>query len=100
MLLVEDEPALRAQLRAGLQDAGYAVDEADNGRDAHHLGATESYDAVVLGGAKVDDKLAVIDNLMGTADRPLLGGGMLFTFLGEQGDEIGRRLIDEGSLED
>ena len=37
--------------------------------------------AVVLGGAKVADKLAVIDNLMGTADRLLIGGGMLFTFL-------------------
>ncbi len=48
LLLVEDEPTLRAQLRAGLEDAGYAVDEADNGRDAHFLGDTEAYDAVVL----------------------------------------------------
>ena len=48
ILLVEDEPLLRAQLRAGLQEAGYAVDEADNGRDAQFLGETESFDAVVL----------------------------------------------------
>ncbi|HMS80763.1 MAG TPA: response regulator transcription factor [Burkholderiaceae bacterium] len=48
LLLVEDEPTLRAQLRAGLEDAGYAVDEADNGRDAHFLGDTGAYDAVVL----------------------------------------------------
>ena len=34
ILLVEDEKILRAQLRAALQDAGYTVDEADNGRDA------------------------------------------------------------------
>lgn len=48
VLLVEDDPTLRAQLRAGLQEAGYAVDEADNGRDAHHLGASEAFDAVIL----------------------------------------------------
>ena len=48
ILLVEDNPTLRAQLRAGLQEAGYAVDEADNGQDAHFQGDTGSYDAVVL----------------------------------------------------
>lgn len=48
LLLVEDEPTLRAQLRAGLQEAGYVVDEASNGRDAHFLGESENYDAVVL----------------------------------------------------
>lgn len=48
LLLVEDDPTLRAQLRAGLNDAGYVVDEADNGRDGHHLGASEAFDAVIL----------------------------------------------------
>lgn len=48
LLLVEDDPTLRAQLRAGFEAAGYAVDAADNGRDAHFLGDTGSYDAVVL----------------------------------------------------
>jgi len=48
ILLVEDEPTLRAQLAQALQAAGYAVDEADNGRDALHLGQTEPFDAVVL----------------------------------------------------
>lgn len=48
ILLVEDEPTLRQQLCSGLQEAGYAVDESDNGRDALHLGETESFDAVVL----------------------------------------------------
>jgi len=48
LLLVEDDPTLRAQLRSGLEDAGYVVDEADNGRDAHFQGDTEPYDAVVL----------------------------------------------------
>ena len=48
ILLVEDDPTLRAQLRAGLADAGYAVDEAGNGIDAQHLGETEPFDAAVL----------------------------------------------------
>jgi len=48
LLLVEDDPRLRAQLRAGLEEVGYAVDEADNGVDAQHLGQAEAYDAVVL----------------------------------------------------
>ncbi|HJV69060.1 response regulator transcription factor [Ideonella sp.] len=61
ILLVEDEPTLRAQLRAGLQDAGYVVDEADNGRDAQHLGETESFDAAVLDlGLPVLDGLSVL----------------------------------------
>jgi two-component system, OmpR family, response regulator len=48
ILLVEDEARLRAQLAAGLRDAGYVVDEADNGREALYLGETEPFDAVVL----------------------------------------------------
>ena len=48
ILLVEDDATLRAQLRAALVDAAYVVDESDNGRDAHFLGDTEAFDAVVL----------------------------------------------------
>jgi two-component system OmpR family response regulator len=48
VLLVEDEPALRMQLRTSLQEAGYAVDEADNGLDAHFAGDTEAFDAIIL----------------------------------------------------
>ena len=58
ILLVEDEKILRAQLRAALQDAGYTVDEADNGRDAQFLGDTEAFDCVVL-----DLGLPVVDGL-------------------------------------
>lgn len=61
ILIVEDEPTLRAQLRTGLTEAGYAVDAADNGRDAHHLGDTEAFDAVVLDlGLPVLDGLSVL----------------------------------------
>ncbi|MGL5866506.1 MAG: phosphoglycerate kinase [Dermatophilaceae bacterium] len=54
---------------------------------------------VVLGGAKVADKLAVIENLLRTADRLLIGGGMVFTFLAAQGHEIGRSLFDADSVD-
>jgi len=61
ILLVEDEPTLRSQLRAALVEAGYVVDEVDNGRDALHLGDTESFDAVVLDlGLPVLDGLSVL----------------------------------------
>jgi phosphoglycerate kinase len=55
--------------------------------------------AVVLGGAKVSDKLAVIDNLIGKADRILVGGGMVFTFLKAQGHEVGKSLLEEDQVE-
>ena len=55
--------------------------------------------AVLLGGAKVSDKLAVIDNLIQTADRLLVGGGMVFTFLKAQGYEVGKSLLEEDQVE-
>ena len=61
VLVVEDDPTLRTQLRSGLEEAGYAVDVADNGRDAQHLGETEPFDAVVLDlGLPVLDGLSVL----------------------------------------
>lgn len=61
ILLVEDEHTLRAQLRAALEEAGYAVDEAANGRDAHFLGDSEAFDAVVLDlGLPLLDGLSVL----------------------------------------
>ena len=50
---------------------------------------------VVLGGAKPSDKLAVIDNLLGSADRLIIGGGMSYTFLKAQGYEVGKSLLEE-----
>jgi phosphoglycerate kinase len=55
--------------------------------------------AVVLGGSKVSDKLGVIENLLGTADRLLIGGGMVFTFLKAQGHEVGQSLLEEDQLD-
>ncbi len=54
---------------------------------------------VVLGGSKVSDKLGVIDNLLGKADKLLIGGGMVFTFLKAQGHEIGTSLLEEDQLD-
>jgi phosphoglycerate kinase len=54
---------------------------------------------VVLGGSKVSDKLGVIDNLIGTVDRLLIGGGMVFTFLKAQGHEVGKSLLEQDQVE-
>ena len=54
---------------------------------------------VVLGGAKVSDKLGVIENLLGKVDILAIGGGMLFTFLKAQGKEIGKSLCEDEMLE-
>ncbi|RKT56364.1 phosphoglycerate kinase [Saccharothrix australiensis] len=54
---------------------------------------------VVLGGAKVSDKLGVIANLLTKVDRLLIGGGMAYTFLKAQGHEVGRSLLQEDQLE-
>jgi phosphoglycerate kinase len=53
---------------------------------------------VVLGGSKVSDKLAVIDNLLGKADTLLIGGGMVFTFLRAQGHDVGKSLLEEDQV--
>ena len=54
---------------------------------------------VVLGGAKVSDKLGVIKNLLGIVDRLLIGGGMMFTFLAAQGHQVGRSLLEADQLD-
>jgi phosphoglycerate kinase len=54
---------------------------------------------VVLGGAKVSDKLAVIANLVRTANTLIIGGGMVFTFLAAQGYEVGTSLLEEDQVD-
>lgn len=55
--------------------------------------------AVVLGGAKVSDKIAVIRNLVEKVDVLLIGGGMLFTFLAAQGLKVGKSLLEEDQID-
>jgi 3-phosphoglycerate kinase len=54
---------------------------------------------VVLGGAKVSDKLGVISNLLDKVDRLLIGGGMAYTFLAAQGYEVGNSLLEKDQLD-
>ncbi|TRW44278.1 phosphoglycerate kinase [Georgenia yuyongxinii] len=54
---------------------------------------------VVLGGSKVSDKLGVIANLLGKADRLLIGGGMVFTFLAAKGHQVGSSLLEKDQIE-
>ena len=53
----------------------------------------------ILGGAKVSDKIGVIENLIEKADKILIGGGMMFTFLKAQGKNIGSSLLEEDKIE-
>ena len=54
---------------------------------------------VILGGAKVSDKIGVIENLVTKADKILIGGGMSFTFLKAEGYEVGTSLVDQENIE-
>lgn len=62
------------------------------------LGDADRPYIVVLGGAKVSDKLGVIENLLPKVDRMLIGGGMCFTFLRAQGHPVGDSLVEESML--
>ncbi|EAD5511963.1 phosphoglycerate kinase [Listeria monocytogenes] len=53
----------------------------------------------ILGGAKVSDKISVIENLLTKADKVLVGGGMTFTFMAAQGQEIGKSLLEADKVE-
>ena len=55
--------------------------------------------AVVLGGSKVSDKLGVIDHLLPTVDKLLIGGGMVFTFLAAQGHKVGASLLEVDQID-
>ena len=66
---------------------------------ARVLDAPEAPFVAVLGGAKVSDKLPVIENLLDKVDRVLVGGGMAYTFLVAQGHTVGSSLVQEDQLD-
>lgn len=53
----------------------------------------------IIGGAKVSDKIAVVDNLLNKADKVIIGGGMAYTFLKAQGYNVGKSLVEEDKIE-
>lgn len=53
----------------------------------------------ILGGAKVSDKIGVIDNLLGKADKVIIGGGMTYTFYAAKGIKIGNSLVEEDKID-
>ena len=77
--------------------AGFLIEKEINALSV--LNNPEHPFVVVLGGAKVSDKIGVIENLVTKADKILIGGGMAFTFLKAKGLEIGKSLLDEESIE-
>lgn len=64
----------------------------------HFLGAPERPYVVVLGGAKVSDKLGVVENLLPKVDTMLIGGGMCFTLLAAQGHPVGTSLVQDDQV--
>src|SRR6056297_3861487 len=53
----------------------------------------------ILGGAKISDKIKVIDNLLNIADKIIIGGGMAFTFLAAQGYEVGKSILEKDKID-
>ena len=82
-----------------LAAAGFLMEEEIDYLDKVLKDPERSFVAI-LGGAKVSDKLGVIESLLATADSLLIGGAMCFTFFKAQGYEIGNSLVEDDYLEE
>ncbi|GGJ65928.1 phosphoglycerate kinase [Deinococcus aquiradiocola] len=84
---------------AHLPHAGGLLLEAEVTALSKLLDAPEHPYVVIIGGAKVSDKLLVIENLLPTVDRMLIGGGMAYTFVKAQGGRIGKSIHEDDFLD-
>ncbi len=96
--VVHREQASVTDLAKELPHAAGLLVKAEADVFAKVLNGPERPYAVVLGGSKVSDKLKVIDNLIASVDRLLIGGGMCFTFLAAQGDQVGSSLLETDQI--
>lgn len=87
------------QAKGGTAVAGFLM-----GKEIQALGgAVENPPApyvAIMGGAKISDKIKVIDNLLKMADKLLIGGGMANTFLAAQGKELGKSLVERDAIDE
>ncbi len=78
--------------------AGYLME-----KELHYIGETVEHPErpfiAILGGAKVSDKIGVIENLLKKADKVLIGGGMAYTFMKSLGYNIGTSIVEEDKLD-
>ncbi len=96
--VVHREQASVTDLARELPHAAGLLVKAEADVFAKVLNGPERPYVVVLGGSKVSDKLKVIDNLIASVDRLLIGGGMCFTFLAAQGHQVGSSLLETDQI--
>ena len=97
--VVHREQASVTDLAKALPHAAGLLVEAEAKVFSKVLGSPDRPYVVVLGGSKVSDKLGVIENLIKSVDRLLVGGGMCFTFLAAKGFEVGSSLLEEDQID-
>ncbi len=97
--VVHREQASVTDLAVRLPHAAGLLVEAEQRAFGRVLSDPDRPYVVILGGAKVSDKIGVIENLLDKVDRVLIGGGMAFTFLAAAGHGVGRSLLEESMLE-
>lgn len=97
--VVHREQASVTDLAKALPHAAGLLVEAEAKVFSKVLGNPDRPYVVVLGGSKVSDKLGVIENLIKSVDRLLVGGGMCFTFLAAKGCEVGASLLEQDQIE-